>query len=106
MNRAVVVAIAAIFLSGAAVRSEPTEAMTRMGDVDQIPTISRGSTVHSLRDPGHAASQQCCKICRPGRRVGIPVSCARTRAMSDRGAPATADYRKGQWRCDAGNGRQ
>jgi hypothetical protein len=25
--------------------------------------------------------------------------------MSDRGAPATADYRKGQGRCDAGNGR-
>jgi len=25
--------------------------------------------------------------------------------MSDRGAPATADYRKGQRRCDAANGR-
>jgi hypothetical protein len=24
--------------------------------------------------------------------------------MSDRGAPATAGYRKGQGRCDAGNG--
>jgi len=30
------------------------------------------------------------------RRVGIPVSRARTRAMSDRGVPATADYRKGR----------
>jgi hypothetical protein len=71
MNRAVVVAIAAaILLSGAAVRSESTGAMIRMGDVDQILTISRGSTVHSLRDPGHVASQQCCKICRQGKACG------------------------------------
>jgi hypothetical protein len=52
MNRAVVLAIGAILLSGAAVRSDPTGAITRMGDVDQILAISRGST-HSLPDPGH-----------------------------------------------------
>ena len=70
MNRAFVVATAAILLSGVAVRSEPTGAMTRMWDVDQILTISRGSTVHSSPDAGHIASQQCCKICRQGKACG------------------------------------
>lgn len=69
MNRAAVVAIAAILLSGAAVRSDPTGAITRMGDVDQL-AISRGSTTHSLPDSGHIASQQCCKICRQGKVCG------------------------------------
>jgi len=69
-NRAVVVAIAAILLSGAAARSEPAEPISRMGDVDQILTISRGSTVHLLRDSGHIASQQCCKICRQRTACG------------------------------------
>jgi len=70
MNRAVVVAIGAILLSGAAVRSDPTGTITRMGDVDQILAISRGSTTLSLPDPGHIASQQCCRICRQGKACG------------------------------------
>jgi hypothetical protein len=70
MSRAIVVAIAAILLSGAAVRFEPTGATTQMGDVDQILTISRGSTIRSLPDSGHFASQQCCKICRQGKACG------------------------------------
>jgi hypothetical protein len=68
MNRAVLVAIAAILFSGAA-GSEPPVTMTRM-DVDQILAISRGSPAHSWRDHGHIVSQQCCKICRQGKACG------------------------------------
>jgi hypothetical protein len=70
MSRSVVVAIVAVLFSAAAVRSEPTGAMTRMRDVDQILAISRGSAAHSLQDQGHIASQQCCKICRRGKACG------------------------------------
>jgi hypothetical protein len=70
MNRAVIVAIAAILLSGAAVRSEPIETMTQLGDVDQILAISKGLAAHSLPNQGHIASQQCCKICRQGKACG------------------------------------
>jgi hypothetical protein len=69
MNRAVLVAIAAILFSGAA-GSEPPVTMTRMEDVDQILAISRGSPAHSWRDQGHIVSQQCCKICKQGKACG------------------------------------
>jgi hypothetical protein len=81
MNRAVIVTIATILLSGAAVRSEPTGAMARSADVDQILAISKGSAAHSSRDQGPDRE----------RRVGILASLARIPATSDRGAPATAD---------------
>jgi hypothetical protein len=70
MKHALLIAIATVIFSASAFKIEPAVATAQLDDLDQVLILSHASRGHSLVEPGHEPSQQCCKICHQGKACG------------------------------------